>query len=171
MVTQNWALLQDWLLQHFLDCGIAIPHPYCRPVHSVDCATAPGLEGEAKIPGHRGGGAGLKVVPTSLRALRSTTRCSGVRSGPLPLHVYPLVSEAVLKHPRYVFHPQTWFTVLSCSPHTPLLVGPGGFQTLVNRDLVLGCKTAVADSCLYDRIIHGLQYCQIETSYGSVGPT
>lgn len=49
---------------------MAIPSTYHGPVHSMDSARAPGLEGEAKIPAHRGGGAALNMVPILLHALR-----------------------------------------------------------------------------------------------------
>lgn len=66
------------------------------------------------------------MVPISLYAVGSTPCCSGGQSDPSPLHGPTVGSEAVLQHPRQVFHPQTKLTISSCSPHTYPSPGGGG---------------------------------------------
>lgn len=113
---------------------MAIPSTYHGPVHSMDSARAPGLEGEAKITAHRGGGAALNMVPILLHALRTTPCCSGALRCLCPGIFTLNRSEAVLKHPRQISYLQIRLIVLSSSPHTQS--SPSGAQWLPNHLLI-----------------------------------
>lgn len=104
-----------------------------RPV--VGCASAPGLEGETKTPGHRGGGAGLDTAPLSRHA---RTPCSWVCNQTLgcpPSGVWssPTTSQASVPPSNQI---QSFNLLSSHLPLSPWW-GPRGFQMLVNCDLCL----------------------------------